>query len=434
MDVGRLVASRLEASVEEVASRPEECARSPGRDFTRSRKLPLRDLLWTIVTMGTDTLGAELLRARGWDAGAPTVGALCQQWAKLNDRAMPALHASFLSRFDPVPTEGGLWLLACDGTQLAMAPDASDAGTRLPPARGGDGRNSAHLTCSFDVAREVFCDMVCQGGRHQDEQGAACELVDRCAPPAGLRPLWLMDRNFWCLNLAWHMREAGASYVCRITDARARGLLAHWLGGLPVGCVGSADATVDVCVVRSAATERSRPDEPWLYRRYRASRRFDGLAPGEAGERWLRVRVVRLATPAGMLSLATDLPADGWPSEALAALYGRRWRQEIAFDELKHTVGLECPHVRTLERVEQEAWGRLTLHAACALAAAMVPAPREGRATDRTVAFKAEAALLRGAPADVGAVCAARTQAVRPGRRFRRRRRPRQPPAFSRRH
>ena len=88
------VADRLDAAIEAVASRPEECARSPGTDFTRNRKLGLDALLRLIVSMGSDTLGMELLRAWGMDADAPTVGALCQQWAKLNDEAMPMLHAA----------------------------------------------------------------------------------------------------------------------------------------------------------------------------------------------------------------------------------------------------------------------------------------------------------------------------------------------------
>ena len=50
------VRARLALAVDRVASRPEECARSPGRDFTRSRKLGLRELLWLIATMGTESM------------------------------------------------------------------------------------------------------------------------------------------------------------------------------------------------------------------------------------------------------------------------------------------------------------------------------------------------------------------------------------------
>lgn len=429
------VLARLRLAVDAVAADPEACARSPGRDFTRARKLGLPGLLWTIVTMGTDTLGMELLRASGMSPDAPTVGALCQQWAKLNDEAMPRLHATFLSMFDPVPTMGRFWLLACDGTGLAMAPDASDAETRMPPARGSDGRNECHLTCAYDVARGVFTDMVCQGGRSQDEPGAACELVARCAAPEGLEPLWLLDRGFWSLNLLWRMRASGAHFVCRLSDRHGEGLLRARLRGVGPRCVGSLDADVEVCATRTRSTAgRTRPGEPWLYRPMGAERRFGGLAPGEAGECWLRVRVVRVAAPGGAMWLATDLPRDAFPPSALAALYARRWSEETAFAELKKACGLECPHVRTLPRVAQECWGRLTLHAACALSASLVPPAAEGRATDRTACFKLVAARLRSAAVDVARVCARLTQAVRPGRSFRRRKRPPAPPSFSNRH
>ena len=323
------------------------------------------------VICGTDTLGMELLRAHGLSEDAPTVSALSQQWSKLGDAAMPRLHARFLSMFDPVPTMGRFWLLACDGTELALAPDASDDETRMPPAKGGHGRNSCHLTCAFDVARGVFCDMVCQGGRSQDEPGAACELVARCRPPAGLEPLWVLDRGFWSLNLAWRMRESGAHFVCRVKEAEFGRLLRGWLRGLPPAGCGSLDAWVDVCATRSrSAAGRTRPGEPWLYRTVRG--RFGGLPGKGPGECWLRLRLVRVGTPGGWLCLATDLPASGAPPSALAAIYRERWGEETAFAELKHTIGLECPHVRTLARVEQECWGRLTLHAACALSAASV--------------------------------------------------------------
>ena len=435
------VRGRLGEAIARVAARPEECARSPGRDFTRERKLGLERLMCLLVTMGTDTLRMELLRSFGMSADAPTVGALSQQWAKLNDSAMPRLHAEFLSAFEPAATAGRYWLLACDGTELALAPDAADAETRMPPARGSDGRNSCHLTCAYDVARGVFCDMVCQGGRSQDEHAAAWELLGRCAPPAGLEALWLADRNFWSLNLLWHARGAGAHLLCRLSDADARGLLRCRLRGLEPRCVGSLDADVELCVTRTRSRAgRTRPSEPWLYRPMGAGRRFDGLSPGEAGECWLGVRLVRVgaAVPGGWLWLATDLPREAFPPSALAALYARRWEEETAFAELKKACGLECPHARTLARVAQECWGRLTLHAACALSAAAVPEPAPGprhrRATDRACALKLAAVVLRGAAVDLARVCARLTQAVRDGRAFRRRKRPPAPPSFSNRH
>ena len=65
--VSEEVARTLLRCVESMAARPEECARSPGRDFTRSRKLGLERLLLLLVAWGRDCAYAELAKLCGWD-------------------------------------------------------------------------------------------------------------------------------------------------------------------------------------------------------------------------------------------------------------------------------------------------------------------------------------------------------------------------------
>mgnify|MGYP002627342897 CR=1 FL=1 len=274
MRVSESVALMLRGAVERVASEPERCARSPGRDFTRSRKLPLAELLWLLVTMGTDTLGMELLRASGMSREAPSVSALCQQWAKLSDDAPRRVLGEFLSMFPPTPFRGRYRLLAADGTDLDIAPDPSDRRTRMPPARGSDGHNEAHLTCAFDLVRRTFEDMVAQGGREKDEFAGLCELVDRCDPGDGLVALWVADRGFCSYNVLAHMALAGASYVIRASDSRASAIL-----GRDVSGEGEIDEVAELCVVRRLSA-RTRPQEPLLYRLLRPQRTFDPLPPG----------------------------------------------------------------------------------------------------------------------------------------------------------
>ena len=45
-----LALRRLERAVQLVCSVPEACARDPGREFTRSRKIPLNALGWIMTT------------------------------------------------------------------------------------------------------------------------------------------------------------------------------------------------------------------------------------------------------------------------------------------------------------------------------------------------------------------------------------------------
>ena len=323
------VARLLLRAIEVVAARPEECARSPGRDFTRDRKLGLARLLLLLVTWGQDTAACELAKMCGWDGSAPSPPALTQQWRKLNDRAMPALLRAFLGMFGVVPHLGRYRLYAADGTELQLLPGTGGDRCRVPNGKGEGSHWEAHLTCAYDLVRRTFEDMVCQRGAEEDEPGALCRLVDRLFPGPGLVALWLADRNFCTYNVLCHMAEAGASFCVRASDRWVRNLLRD---GLPAG---EFDLLVERILVRtSRAALRSRPGEPWLYRVFWRNRRLDVLAPGAPGEYRLRLRVVRLRLPKGdgdgargdkWLNLVTDLPEGEFPPEALAKLYARRW-------------------------------------------------------------------------------------------------------------
>lgn len=458
--VSRGVAARLLDAIGRVAGRPEECARDPARHFRRSRRLPLARLLLLIVSWAQETAGAELADLAGWDGSAPTGGALTQQWKKLRDDVLPRLHAAFLSSFAPVPYRGSYRLYAADGTEMQLLPGTGGDACRVANGKGGGSHWEAHLTCSFDLVRRTFEDMVDQGGAGENEPRALCELVDRAEPGEGLTALWLADRNFCTWNVLSHMARAGASFCVRAGDARAAAILGR---DLPDAAL---DADLERCVVRvRRASARSRPDEPGLYRFLGAGRTFDAIGPGEEGEEWLRLRLVRVALPAGgdgdadgggeeggggeeeggggrWLNLVTDLPRGEFPPDELAALYARRWDEEVGFSHLKHTVGMRDPRTRDYGRAVQEMWGRLVLYNACSLGTAGVPDPPPGpvraRATDRTTAFKAFMRMLRAsvrrASFDVEAFAARHSHCVRPGRGHPRRRRPASPPKSGYRH
>ena len=437
------VARTLLRCVETLAARPEECARSPGRDFVRNRRLGLARLLLLLVCWGRDSAYAELAELCGWDGDVPSGPALTQQWAKLNDLAMPALLRAFLSCFEPRAFMGRYRLYAVDGTEWQLLPGTGGGACRVRNGKGGGHRSELHATCLFDVLRRTFEDMVCQGGAEEDEPGALCALVDRLRPGRGLRALVLADRNFCTWNVLGHLLGAGASFCLRAKDSWVRALLRD---ELPEG---EFDLSVERCVMRtSRKSARSRPGEPLLYRTIRACRRFDALAPGSDGEWWCRLRVVRLRLPAHAgskarwLNLVTDLPASELDAGALADLYAERWSQETGFLHLKQAVGLDAPRTRDYARAVQELWGRLVLYDACSLGTSGVPEPAPGpkrlRATDRTAAFKAFMRMLRdlvrARRLDVAAFAARHAHSVRVGRSHRRRKRPKSPPKSCGRH
>lgn len=446
MRMSEQVARRLLGCVESLAARPEECARSPGRDFVRNRRLGLARLLLLLVCWGRDCAYAELCDLAGWDGSAPSGPALTQQWAKLNDRAMPALLRSFLALFGPACPLGRYRPLAADGTEWQLLPGTGGDRCRVGNGRGGRSHWEMHATCAFDLLRRTFEDVVCQGGAEEDEPGALCRLVDRLRRGGGAVPLWLADRNFCTWNVVCHMADAGASFCLRAKDSWVDALLRS---SAPAG---EFDLAVVRCLTRSRARpSRTRPDAPWLYRELLGDSRLDALPPGSRGERWVALRVVRLRLPAAdgdgasgdrWLNLVTDLPRQEFDAAALAALYAMRWDEETGFLHLKHAVGLDAPRTRDFARAVQELWGRLVLYDACSLGTAGVPAPAPGpghpRATDRAASFKAFLrylrSLVREASFDVEACCARMSHSVRRGRSHERRKRPKSPPRSQHRH
>lgn len=440
---------RLRGAIAGVASRPEECARSPGSDFTRSRKLPLERLLWLLVAWGEDTISAELADLFGWDGSAPTASAFCQQRAKLRGDCMPRLHAEFLGMWHNVPLMGKFRLVAADGTGVQLPP-SRDPRTRVRSGAGDAEHNEAHPTVLYDVRRGTFEDMVWQGSKEQDEPGAFCELVDRFEPgeaPDGtpLVALALGDRNFCTYNTLWHLLSRGFFFVLRARDDWVEKFVGA--GEVPEGCF---DEDVERVIIRTRSlSARSRPDEPEAYRQIKSTVRFDGIGRGTRDERPLAVRIVRRAIPRRdgdpngtgdrWLNLAANLPRGEFPARRVVRTYRLRWTEEVGFRHLKHVVGMRDPRTRDFDRARDEVWGRLTLYNACVLGTrATLRKRRRGRkrrrATDLTMAFKAMLRLVRGHDVDVEAVLGRHAHVVEGGRHFARRKRNRSPPRMGYRH
>lgn len=447
MRISELVASMLLDTIKKVAAKPEACARRPGKDFTRMRKIGLDRLLTLLVCWEQDTITAELGDMEGWDGNTPTASALIQQWAKLNDKVMPTLLYEFLSRFIIKPYHEKYRLYAADGTELQLLPGTGGDTCRVRNGHGEGQHSELHVTCVYDLIRHTFEDAVCQGGAKENEPAALCTLVDRTDPGENLRSLWLADRNFCTWNVISHMINAGAAFCLREKDTNFEYMLGDTMPE------GEFDVQIERCVMRTrSSSAKTRPDEAELYRYMRTYQPFDALQLGSHDEWWCQLRLVRIALPPGAdgdpdqgdrwLNLVTNLDENEFSSSDLAALYSMRWGEESGFLHLKHTVGMSDPRTRDLNRAEQELWGRLVLYDACSLGVSGVPEPQRGRkharATNRTDAFKAFMRMLRSmvrrVAYNVEAFAARMSHSIRPDRGHKRRPRPKSPPKSCYRH
>ena len=447
MKISETVAHILLSTIKKIAEKPEACAKRPGIDFTRSRKIDLGKLLTLLVCWGQETMIGELADMTGWDEETPTPSALTQQWAKLNDQTMPTLLHEFLLRFEIKPYLEKYRLFAVDGTELQLLPGTGADVCRIHNGHGEGYHSELHITCVYDLMRHTFEDALFQGGAQENEQAALCMLVDKTEPGNNLSSLWLADRGFCTWNVIFHMINRGAAFCLRDKDINFEHLFGK---NVPKG---KFDVQVERCLMRtSSRSARTRPDEDDLYRYLRPAQTFDGLKIGSHDEWWCKLRLVRIALPPGTdgdpnqgdrwLNLVTNLDESEFSSEELASLYSKRWDEEIGFLHLKHTVGMRDPRTRDLNRAVQEVWGRFVLYNACSLGASGVPEPQRGkkhqRATNRTDAFKAFMRMLRHkvrrAAYNVEAFATRMSHSVRPNRGHKRRSRPKSPPKSCYRH
>jgi len=133
----------------------------PGRDFTRHRRLPLKDLVLLMMSMEKSTLEGEIHRFFSLRypersiLSRPSASAFIRQRAKLNDDFFPTLLKRFNSRFPFTKTKFGLHLLACDGTDNNIPAD-EDPDTFISYNSKDGGYHQFHSVALHDLLEKRY--------------------------------------------------------------------------------------------------------------------------------------------------------------------------------------------------------------------------------------------------------------------------------------
>ena len=120
-------------SVRELIADPGRFARSPGRDFSRNRKIGIRDLLLMLLTMEADCIKEELYRYFGRSTDAPSKAAFYRQRQKLRDDALRSLLLAFNRKCTKKLFKDKYSLVACDGSAADIFRNPSDPDTFYEP-------------------------------------------------------------------------------------------------------------------------------------------------------------------------------------------------------------------------------------------------------------------------------------------------------------
>ena len=90
-----IVKGKLATIITEMSETPALFVKTPGKDFTRERKLPFQTVVELLISMGGNSIYKELLESQGYDVNTATSSAFVQQ----RDKILPFAFEFLLHEF-----------------------------------------------------------------------------------------------------------------------------------------------------------------------------------------------------------------------------------------------------------------------------------------------------------------------------------------------
>ena len=346
-------------AVEATAANIDSFAAAPGKDFTRSRKLPPEKLIPFLVAEGSASTKNEMLDFFGLDPNGPTDSAFNQQRAKLHPDALKDVLDRFNASLEQVSPPPSYRYLAADGSTATFFSTPKYASPEYYVSEGHSARGfySIHINALYDLDQNIYPDALLQPVHNKDEFSAFCELVDRRPVLPNTKDVFIGDRGYCSYNNMAHVTEKRQYFLFRTKDINSKGLVQ----GFSLPKTGSFDETVHVTLTRSNSSNIKVVDS---YRRFIGKKvSFDYIEYGSLDTYELSFRVVRFPLDSGDYEcLVTNLPIDEFPLKSIKKLYFRRWGIETSFRLLKYTIGLSNFHSYKPDQIQQEIWGRLIMY------------------------------------------------------------------------
>ncbi len=348
----------LLAIIDEIAADPRAFVVNPGKDFTRNRKMGLRDTLLMLLTMEGDCIKEEIYRYFGRVKEAPSKSAFYRQRRKLNSQALAKLLFKFNNELTKSLYIGKYQLIACDGSAADIFRNPDDPDTYFEPnGKSSRGFNQIHINAFFSIMDRRFTNLLIQPGRKRNEYAAFCEMVD-AAGCSGPPTIYFADMGYASYNNFAHVIENKQFFLIRCNDKRLAGIL-----GRPVDGLKEMDVHVDRILTRSQAKKkRLHPELSENYRYTCMAVPMDYLDE-EHPEYNISLRIVRFEiAPGSFENIITNLPVIEFDFEDFKDLYHMRWNLENSFRDLKYPLCLTAFHSKKCEYIVQEVWARAILH------------------------------------------------------------------------
>ena len=358
----QIVKEVLNTAIAKLCENAKMFVKNPKRDFTRDRKLPLREMISILLCMEGGSLTNELLRYFKCSKHTASSSAFIQQRQKIKESAFPSLFDLFVKNTDKDRLYKGYRLLAADGSDIQIPTNPNHADSYFPGANGQKPYNLLHLDAVYDLLQRTYLDAAVCGRKKADERGVLCNMVDRSSVS---KAIVIADRGYESYNLLAHIQEKGWKYLIRIKDIDSSGIASS----LNLPATPEFDTSFQLHLTkRQTKAARELLHDTNRYKFLYANCPFDYL-PSSSRKHdpltfyYLPFRIVRFKISDSCYeTVITNLDTETFPPDELKRLYGMRWGIETSFRELKYTLGLLHFHAKKVENITQEIFARLIMY------------------------------------------------------------------------
>lgn len=300
------------------------CRNGKSSSFIRKRKMPLTDLLFTMLNRRGITLSLELrnymkIAHPGMDISKP---GYLKQRMKLNPLAFYELYRHHNRNFYAEPgfsTFQGYIVLAADGSGINIPTTREtleEFGTSS--RKGTKPQASIGLGCLYDVMNRMILESDCCKCKF-DEMRLAEEQIGRVRETIGdSQPfLVVMDRGYPSTAAFIRMMDKGLLFLVRLKSSDYK---------KEQNALSGSDEWVDILLDKSRMNHYKGTD---------IGRRMEELGT-------IRLRMVKVPLPEEREEiLITNLPSETFDRGQIAELYHMRWGIETAYETLKDRLQLE---------------------------------------------------------------------------------------------
>ncbi len=300
------------------------CRNGNPASFIRNRKMPLTDLMFTMINRRGITLSLELRNYMktahpGMEISKP---GYLKQRMKLNPLAFYELYRHHNRNFYADPGFSvfhGYLVLAADGSGINIPTTRETLETFGTSSRKGTKpQASIGPGCLYDVMNRMILESDCCKFKF-DEMRLAEEQIGRVSETIGASQPFLvvMDRGYPSTAAFIRMMEKGVLFLARLKSSDYK---------KEQSSLSFPDTWVDIRLDKSRISHYKGTDI--------------GQRMEELGH--ITLRMVKVPLPEGKEEvLITNLPSETFDSRRIAELYHMRWGIETAYETLKDRLQIE---------------------------------------------------------------------------------------------